>query len=399
MQQPYPSLTDATVLDWVVLKVVQRCNLNCDYCYVYNRGDDSWKSRAPVVSQLVIETLADRIREHCATHDLKRFVVELHGGEPLLLGKARMQRLIDTLRARAKPVDLRFLLQTNGLLLDSEWLALFDKNDVSFGMSLDGPPEVNDRHRVFANGSASTRRLLEVVRGLRAEGPLFDRLLGGVLAVIDPAANGGDLVRWFASEGFRSFEFLLPDGTYRNYPPGWTGAAPYRRFLIEAFGAWYSMGRDAPRIRLFEMMMLGLMGQPTTLDALGGDIRKLCVIESDGSIGISDVVRICGRDYAYDRLNIFEHGLDVHAAYHSLDRIQRACDQCQACPAFKACGGGYLPHRHDGVSFDNPSIYCEALYGLSRRMLEELQAGLPASAIRYARFTAPNIPSKIDNVA
>ncbi len=30
--------SSAGVLDWVILKIAQRCNLDCTYCYVYNRG-------------------------------------------------------------------------------------------------------------------------------------------------------------------------------------------------------------------------------------------------------------------------------------------------------------------------------------------------------------------------
>ncbi len=34
-----PSVNSNDVpLDWVILKIAQRCNLDCTYCYVYNRG-------------------------------------------------------------------------------------------------------------------------------------------------------------------------------------------------------------------------------------------------------------------------------------------------------------------------------------------------------------------------
>lgn len=382
--------THQAPLDWIVLKIVQRCNLNCTYCYVYNRGDDSWKQRPPTISDEVVKALAQRVAEQCAKYSLQRFVIEFHGGEPLLIGKRRMEHIVQTLRVMCPSVELRIVLQTNGLLLDKEWLELFDRNNISFGLSLDGPPEIADRHRVFLNGEGSTARLLENVQQLRSISPLFDRLLGGVLCVVDPSLNGGDLVRWFVNNGFHWVEFLLPDGNYANLPPGWTGVEPIRRFLLEAFDAWYAMGKEAPDIRIFETMLLAFMGVKPQLDALGGDLRKLCVVESDGSIGISDVMRFCQGEYSVDQLNIFRDPLDARTDVYRIDELQRPCTKCHACPHLKSCGGGYLPHRYDGKSFANPSIYCEALYALGERMAAAIIADVPPSLVqvRHAQAVA-----------
>src|SRR5262249_43520883 len=167
-----------TALDWIVLKISQRCNLNCKYCYVYNRGDSSWKYRPSVISKDVVLALARRVFEHCTKYALESFVIELHGGEPLLIGKAGMQSLIDIFRVNCGGVKLRFLLQTNGLLLDEEWLELFNRNEIAFGISLDGPPEIADKNRVFRNGKGSTQQLLSNIQRLRHSSPLFDRLFG-----------------------------------------------------------------------------------------------------------------------------------------------------------------------------------------------------------------------------
>lgn len=374
--------TSQAPLDWIVLKIAQRCNLNCSYCYVYNRGDDSWKRRPPIISNEVVNALARRIAEQCVKYSLKRFVIEFHGGEPLLVGKNRLRRIIDAMRALCPSVELRIILQTNGTLLDEEWLELFEHNHVSFGISLDGPPELADRHRVFLNGEGSTQRVLENIERLRRAGPRFDQLLGGILCVVNPTVNGGDLVRWFVKNGFHFFEFLLPDGNYANLPPGWKGVEPIRRFLLEAFDTWYAMGKDAPEIRLFETMLLAFMGVKPQLDALGGDLRKLCVVESDGSIGVSDVLRFCQGEYSVDQLNVFSHTLDARTDAYRIDELQRPCAKCEACPHLKTCGGGYLPHRYDGKSFANPSIYCEALYALAERMAAAVRADMPSSLVR-----------------
>jgi uncharacterized protein len=371
------SVSDAHV-DQVILKIAQRCNLDCTYCYVYNRGDDSWLTRPAYISEKVTRQLALRIREHCERHDRDTFTVELHGGEPLLLGRRRMQRLVDILRSECEPVRLRFVMQTNGTLLNAKWLDCLASNEISFGISLDGPPEIADRRRLTRKRlEGSTQTVLDNVSELRALGPLFDDLFGGFLCVIDARTDGAAVVRWFADQGFDTFDLLLPDGNRVNHPQEWEGVEPYRRFLLAAFDAWYALDEDAPRIRMFEQMIMGLMGQKTSLDALGGDLRRICVVESDGSIGVSDVARICGGDFSTDVLNIFDHGLDSHIPDYRVQEIQQPCDQCQACPHLASCGGGYLPHRFDGDAFDNPSLYCDALYALSERMVSVLEDNLP----------------------
>jgi uncharacterized protein len=369
-------------VELVILKVAQRCNLDCTYCYVYNRGDESWRTRPAVIGEDVVHTLASRIGEHCERHGLAHFTVELHGGEPLLVGKRRMRTLLDILQKECGSVRPRIILQTNGLLLDEEWLDILAKYRISFGISLDGPPEIADRYRVRRKGrGGSTQQVLETINHLRARSEgLFDALFGGCLCVVDPDTDGAALVRWFADQGIGAVDFLLPDGNRVNPPQGWKGIGPTRRFLLDAFEQWYSMGARAPRIRKFEVMLAGLMGTRGRLDSLGGDLRLLCVVESDGSIGVNDVARICGGEYSRDVLNIFDHPLDLHASRYRLSEVQEVCSECAQCPYLSACGGGYLPHRFDGIGFDNPSLYCGALYDLADRMMEALRKDLPATA-------------------
>jgi uncharacterized protein len=364
-------------VNWVVFKVAQRCNLDCTYCYVYHRGDTSWRDRPAFPASGVVEVLGRRIAEHCASHEIETFTVELHGGEPLLYGKRRIAHLVDSLRAAATHVRLDIVLQTNGLLLDEEWLELFSRHGITFGLSLDGPPEHADRSRIRHNGAGSTAELLERIAALRARGGLFDRLNSGVLCVVDPAMGGADLVRWYADMGFEAVDFLLPDGHHANLPAGWTGPGRYANFLLDAFDAWRALDARAPRIRLFEEMIRAFLGVPSALDSLGGDLRKLCVVETDGTIGISDAARICGGRFARDELSVFVDPLDRHAEHYGVGELQRVCDACRSCPFVGVSGGGYLTHRFDGATFDNPSIYCPALCALAHRIYEQLGRDLP----------------------
>src|SRR3954447_7374093 len=92
-QKPEPSQD----VDTVLLKTASRCNLNCTYCYVYNMGDDGWRSQPKRMSADVIDAVVGQVGRlsHSQEHPLS---VVMHGGEPLLLGLQAMAQLVRGLR-------------------------------------------------------------------------------------------------------------------------------------------------------------------------------------------------------------------------------------------------------------------------------------------------------------
>src|SRR4051794_29196026 len=63
----------------VVLKVHQRCNLACDYCYVYTMADQSWRDRPLVMERDTWLATAARMAEHAAAYELSAMRLVLHG--------------------------------------------------------------------------------------------------------------------------------------------------------------------------------------------------------------------------------------------------------------------------------------------------------------------------------
>lgn len=123
--------------------VTSRCNLACNYCYAKADGHG-------------LDMVADIARHALELVDQgpDRTLVELAGGEPLL-NFDLIQSLVDTYGGR-----FRFALQTNGLMLDKPKLAFLAEHGVGLGLSLDGPPKINDRTR---GGSGGTLRALELL--------------------------------------------------------------------------------------------------------------------------------------------------------------------------------------------------------------------------------------------
>ncbi|MER2511107.1 MAG: hypothetical protein ABTQ25_01570, partial [Nitrosomonas ureae] len=69
----------------IVFKVVERCNIDCTYCYYYHGGDRSAMDRPPKVSRSTAATVAEWAAIGCQELAIGRVVVSFHGGEPMLL--------------------------------------------------------------------------------------------------------------------------------------------------------------------------------------------------------------------------------------------------------------------------------------------------------------------------
>jgi len=360
----------------IIVKIAERCNLGCTYCYMYTAGDQSWRDRPAFLSRELRQRLVDRCREYLDADPHRQVTLEFHGGEPLLLGKEAFRDLLADIRSKLDPERVLLCIQTNGTLLDDEWCDLFESHQMLWSISCDGPPPVNNRFRLYHSGESTAAAVERAIRLSLAR--KTDRF-GGVLAVIDPRTSAPDIVRYFHDLGVRDFDLLLPDASHASLPshlPGFTMAA-LRTFLLSAFDAWIACGDPRFRIRLFAHMIRAIFGMRSGLDAFGGDLWGMLVVESDGSYQLLDVLRIHGVGEVATGLALEQHTLDDYLG-DTVQRFPEACATCKACPIYRVCGGGYLPHRYDGKGYDRPSVYCGVLYDLIAHIQSYLQRVTPS---------------------
>jgi uncharacterized protein len=363
----------------VIVKVAERCNLDCPYCFMYHGADQSWRERPKFLSAKNRALLIDRCVEHLDAHPTAGVTIELHGGEPLLLGKARMREFLDEVRWRL-PERTSLCLQTNGTLIDEEWIDLFEEHHVRWGVSSDGPPAIHDQYRRTHGGRPTAARVEAAIGRGMARRKAGGRSLSGVLAVANPAASGGDLIRYFHGLGVPFVDLLLPDANKIHapfYAPEYT-TEDLLGYYIDAFEAWAKIDDPEFEVRIFTEIMRGLFGERSDLDAFGAELSSIIVVESDGSYEFVDVMHICGADYIQTPLSLQNSSFSAYVDY-ARQRLPTACDTCQACPVFDACGGGYLPHRFDGKGFDNPSYYCDLLMPLIMHVYNYVRRVTPGS--------------------
>jgi uncharacterized protein len=369
-------------LNQFVFKVHSRCDLACDHCYVYESADQSWHGRPLVISDAAISRTAQRIAEHAAAHQLKSVQVVLHGGEPLLAGKARLARIAAELRSALRGIcrlDLR--IHTNGILLDEALCGLFAEHDVRVGISIDGDRAANDRHRRYADGRSSYDKVIQAIGLLRSD--RFRQLYAGLLCTIDVRNDPVAVYDALMQLDPPRIDFLLPHATWESPPARAQGAdTEYADWLIAIFDRWLAAGRPVG-IRTFDSVISTLSGGDSLTEALGLAPAALVVIETDGTYEQVDSLKAAFDGAPVTGLDVFRHSLDDVMQHPGIAARQQGfaglCQTCQQCPVVTSCGGGLYPHRyrHDS-GFGNPSVYCPDLLKLITHISERLpgfQAG------------------------
>jgi uncharacterized protein len=364
-----------------VVKVHSRCDLACDYCYMYEAADQSWRDRPRRMSIETARHTAMRIGEHARDHQIPSVALILHGGEPLLAGRELITELVCATHAAVGPgvqVDAR--VQTNGVGLSDPYLRLFNDLDIHVGVSLDGGQEAHDRHRRFTGGRGSYAAVAAGL-GRLTEAP-FRHLFGGLLCTIDLRNDPVATYKALAEFDPPKVDFLLPHGTWASPPPGrMPGAAdtPYADWLIEIFDHWYYA--PDPGIRLFEDIMQLLLGADASNETLALSPKRIVVIETDGAVEIADNLKVTYHGAGMTGLDVTTNSLDDALLLPGVVARQLGerslCPQCRACDIRRVCGSGLYAHRYrPGTGFYNPSVYCPDLIKLIGHIRETMRADI-----------------------
>lgn len=147
-------------IDLLILQPTPFCNINCDYCYLPDRGNPK------KMAGEVIDRSLDLVLKSGLVGDTLSIV--WHAGEPLAVAPAFYEDAFARINARAPHVKVMHSIQTNGTIIDQRWCNLFKKNNVSIGVSIDGPAFIHDRHRKDRRGRGTHASVLRGIEALRA---------------------------------------------------------------------------------------------------------------------------------------------------------------------------------------------------------------------------------------
>ncbi|MBO3842550.1 MAG: radical SAM protein [Candidatus Brockarchaeota archaeon] len=150
---------------FIEFHVTEACNLNCKYCFVpekYRRnirmtmnGDQIHNVIAKVLNY--VDTIEDKNYN---------VAISFQGGEALLCKELLMEIIEDYSNEKR----LEFTFQTNATLIDESFLDFCINKNITLGISLDGPKEINDMTRVYPDGKGSFDRIFSAIELMKSKG-------------------------------------------------------------------------------------------------------------------------------------------------------------------------------------------------------------------------------------
>lgn len=353
----------------VILKVAERCNINCSYCYFFDSRNKDYLNKPPLISDETVEALTCFLEGAVADFQLSSIQIDFHGGEPLLLPKARFEKMCAILSRRLGPgVDLRLSLQTNGMLIDDEWLDIFEKYNVYVGVSLDGEKDTHDQFRLDHRGRGTYDR---VRAGLSKLHDRFGKKFA-ILGVLSNEQTARRAFKHFVTDlGAGNIHFIPSDQTVDTVCDADRQAVGAS--LISILNAWLACDGSEVKVR-FITNAIRLLLDKEHLVAANEAWKSYAAItvQSDGAIGPDDDLRNILPDSFRTGMNVRNSNLGSfldHPTIKSIfDDISTVPADCTNCCWRQICRSGSIIgaplHRFSRErGFSNPSVYCERIQG------------------------------------
>lgn len=383
----------------VVLKVVERCNINCSYCYYFNGGDETALKRPIYISEETIDLVANYLADGIRDLKISRLLISFHGGEPLMLKPRVLDEACKKVReAVGDAANVAFLVQTNGTIWNSDFADVFTKHNILLGVSLDGGKAANDRYRLDHQGRSTFNRIAKKIESMRETLSESQARDFGCISVLDPANDYRTAYTELRQLGFKNLSFLLADRSYET-PADEEYMDECGRALEEIAEAYFDEDDTAVRVRQVESILDVFQKRhtPAGLDSSApGESRRhlpfqIMVIHSDGEVSLNDsFMPALSWWKTTPKLHVGSSSVRDFVDMSVQDRIDEELGYiptaCGDCRWRGFCRGGDLENRFSAsTGFNNPSVYCGALkrfYSRVERLLEE--NGYPAEEIESA---------------
>jgi uncharacterized protein len=359
-------------LQTLVVNVTNQCNLACTYCYEYGEDKivDTENGKQPKfmsaeTARASVDFALRESRESPTAH------ITFFGGETLMNFPV-LKSTIAYARQRAAEVgkEIDFSLTTNATLLKPDVIEFLAEERVGVTISIDGPEDLQNRFRVFKNGTGSYDIAAPKIKALLARHR--SRPIGARVTLTRQTLDVTRIYRHLADEiGFWEVGFA-PVTT-----------APSRDYAIadggfdELLGQFRALAQEYLQASL-ENRHHGFSNVRETLQEIHQGHAKaypcgagigLMGVATDGDVALCH--RFAGSDE--HRFGTVHDGVSWEKQQQFLDthHIANKTD-CQTCWARPICAGGcyHEANTRYGTTATPNLHYCEWIRGWTHTCLE-----------------------------
>lgn len=333
-----------------------------------------------MTQEVVVATL-NRIEEYLKKTKRKSIELTFLGGEPLITGIDFYRNFFALANKNIHSGRIIYSIQTNGTLLNSEWINLFRLHNVFIGVSLDGDEEAN-KDRIMKSGKPA---FLQALKGIKIA--LSRKMDIGILSVIPVNTSPLAYYSFFKKLGIQYLDCLIHDATYETYNSDNRGVGIW---LCQLYDIWIN-DKERISIRTFESI-IRLLCNPTLKiggEILGNSENGVIDITPNGDITIPDTMLICGENCTPKNISVLSNNLDdifdnpIFELYYNSHKENFLAEKCRKCCIKSVCGGGMLAHRFSkGRGFTNPSVYCFDLFLLIKHIQNDFLSRMNISSIK-----------------
>lgn len=367
----------------VVFKISDKCNLNCSYCYRENAPKTNKSQHMPL--QVVDRTLESILQYKQWLYSKYGWSKQpslyfiWHGGEPLTIGLNQMNNILITQKKyQNKGLMISNSIQTNGTLIDDRFIDVFQKENFRVGISIDGPADLHNQHRIYRNGTSSFDATYQNIQLLKEH-----NFPWSAISVITDESLGKEeeVFKFFLKEKPCEVDFT-PSFFYETN----ISLCPdsYAEFMIKMFDLWVSEKNPCFDIRFFKdvLYILGYRNEEkqSIICELAGTCHRNISVATNGDVYSCE----CLNSKPSNKIgNILSETFTEIVCAEPFMRLSRDtntfCTDCLSCDVFFVCKAGCfnrrLPSEDRRPKFD---FYCHARKEIIHHIMDRAEK-LPSS--------------------
>jgi|SRR5690554_16623 len=332
---------------FLIKPISDRCNLGCSYCY---ESPTSYEASLEKFDVSNLESIINQIFENSG--NVANFY--WHGGEPLLAGLQFYKTAIDIQLKLKKDKNIINAVQTNGVLLNNEWLDFFQEHNFKISLSFDGPKEIHDSRRYYKNQKGSYEDVVKVFSQLTERNIPIHIITVAHESLKDKCeAYYDEIKKW----NIKTFDIHPNFQNDRNY----LDPVIFSDIIISIFDFWNNDQEYRTFVPVKDFIASMITGQPETCYH-AGKCSEILAIDGNGDI-LSCTRPFDKKLYTFGNLKADSDLASVKSNKNFIAFIENddvAINQISSCKWGKICNNGCPQHRVKNSKniVEGNSVFC-----------------------------------------